>query len=83
MNVFEDEVLLPAMSRTFTAHSQIVCAILDHGGDSNYLSARGGMSFGVRRMFMTDEEEECENSSSVGDGGGRDGAGTNNARKTE
>ena len=58
MEVFENKVHLPAIARAFTGHNQIVCSILEHDGDNDYLSKRGGMHFGVRRMYMTDEEGE-------------------------
>ena len=35
---------------------KIVCAILENDGDNNYLSQKGGKSFGVRRCFMTNED---------------------------
>ena len=31
----------------------MVLAILEKKGDSNYLSKRGGISFGIRKCFMT------------------------------
>ena len=42
VKLFEYEAQFPTISRAFTAHNQIICAILDHGGGNNYLSARGG-----------------------------------------
>ena len=50
--------LVIAISRAFAAHNQIVSCILKHDGDKNYLSVRGGMSFVIRRMYLTDEEGE-------------------------
>ena len=58
MKVWEEKGHLPAISRAFVAHHQIVSCIIQHDGDNKYLSERGGMSFGVRRMYMTDEEGE-------------------------
>lgn len=36
--VFNDEALLPTVARAFAGHHQIVCLVLDHNGDNNYLS---------------------------------------------
>ena len=45
-----------AMSRAFAGHHQIVCSILEHEGDNTYLSSKGGLSFGIRKMFVPDQE---------------------------
>ena len=54
--VWDDPRHCIAMSRAFAGHWQIVCSILTHEGDNNYLSDRGGLSFGVRKMFVADAE---------------------------
>lgn len=58
MTVWTDKTHLPAILRAFVGHSQIVCAILEHKGNSNYLLERGGLLFVIRRMYMTNEEGE-------------------------
>ena len=58
MKAWEDDTNRIAMARAFAGHSQIVCAILHHNGDNNYLSQRGGLSFGIRRTFVSDPEGE-------------------------
>ena len=40
MKVWRDESTLPAISRGFAGHHQVVCAILEHEGDNNYLIER-------------------------------------------
>ena len=45
MQVFDDKAHLPTIARVFTWHSQIVCSILEHDGDNDYLSKRGGVHF--------------------------------------
>ena len=49
---------LPAISRDFARHKQIVRSILEHGGDNNYLSTRGGMRCWLRRSYLVDAEGE-------------------------
>jgi len=49
-------MIVSAFARAFAGHHQIVCAIISQNGDNNYLAERGGMSFGVRRSYMTDHE---------------------------
>ena len=44
------------MAQAFAGHSQIVLAILANKGNNNYLSERGGLSFGIRRTFCSDLE---------------------------
>ena len=46
------------MSRAFAGHHQIVNSILHHEGDNSYLSKKGGLSFGIRKHFVCDEESE-------------------------
>ena len=58
MTIWVDKTYLPAISRTFDGHSQIVCAILKHKDDKSYLLARGELSFGARQMYMKDEDGE-------------------------
>ena len=58
MNVYNNKDHLPAIARAFAGHNQIVCAIIENNGDNNYLSKRKGLSFGIRRCYITDEEGE-------------------------
>ena len=46
------------MSRAFAGHHQIVNSILHYNGDNSYLSKKGGLSFGIRKHFVCDEDEE-------------------------
>ena len=55
-SVWENPSNYAAMARAFAGHSQIVLSILHHKGDNNYLSEKGGLSFGIRRTFVTDAE---------------------------
>ena len=55
-SVWENPSNYAAMAREFAGHSQIVLSILHHKGDNNYLSEKGGLSFGIRRTFVTDAE---------------------------
>ena len=52
MKVWSDHQNTVAMARAFAGHSQIVSTILHNNGDNDYLSDRGGMSFGIRRTFV-------------------------------
>ena len=56
MKVWKSESHLPAIARAFTAHNQVTVCILEHEGDNNNLSTRGGLSFGIRCMCMKNEE---------------------------
>ena len=53
---WEDENNKLAMARAFAGHHQIVSAVLHHKGDNTYLSEKGGLSFGVRKLFVPDVE---------------------------
>ena len=55
-SVWEDDRHRVAMARAFAGHHQIVCSILHHEGDNQYLSERGGLSFRIRKMFVADAE---------------------------
>ena len=44
-----------AMAKAFAAHPQIVCAIIEHKGDNNYLTEKGRLSFGIRRTYQCNE----------------------------
>ena len=46
------------MSRAFAGHHQIVNSILHHKDDNTYLSKKGGLSLGIRKHFICDEEGE-------------------------
>ena len=54
--VWNDENNRTAMARAFAGHHQIVNAILHHNGDNSYLTKKGGLSFGVRKSFVCDED---------------------------
>ena len=56
MKIWVDERNLPAISRSFSGHCQMIVAILDNKGGNNYLSERGGISFGIHKCFMTSSE---------------------------
>ena len=56
MKIWADERDLPVIAQSFSGYHQIVLAILDNKGDSNYLSEWRGISFGVRKWFMTSPE---------------------------
>jgi hypothetical protein len=56
MNVCQDKRHQVTMLRAFAGHLQIVCSILHHKGYNKYLSEKGGLSFGIRKMFVVDEE---------------------------
>ena len=58
MKVWNNKKNTVAMSRAFAGHSQVVCAILAHNGDNTYLREKNGMTFGVRKMFVPDEDGE-------------------------
>ena len=58
MKVWSGHQSTVARARAFTGHSQIVTEILHCKGDISYLSDRGGMSFGIRHTFVSDEEGE-------------------------
>ena len=54
--VWNDEKNHVAMSRAFAGHHQIVLSIMHHNGDNAYLSERGGLSFGIRKSFVVDDQ---------------------------
>ena len=56
MKVWNNDIHKQAMARAFAAHPQIVCAIIEHNGDNNYLSEKGGLSFGIRSTYKCNEE---------------------------
>ncbi len=58
MKVWEDKTNIISMARAFAAQPQIACAILEHEGDNDYLSEKGGLSFGVRRTYHCTEDGE-------------------------
>ena len=41
------------MARAFADHHQIVCSIMEHKGDNTYLSNKGGLSFGLRKLYVS------------------------------
>ena len=53
MKVWNDEANLGAIARAFASHWQIVCAAMFHKGDNDYLKEKGGLSFGIRKTFVT------------------------------
>ena len=54
--VWHDERNKLAMARAFAGHHQIVTSIMKHKGDNNYLSEKGGLSFGMWKVFIRNEE---------------------------
>ena len=56
MKVWNDDKNKLAMARAFSGHHQFVASIIAHGGDNDYLSKKGGLSFGVRRTFIRNED---------------------------
>ena len=56
--VWNDKSNLPALAKAYSAHHQIVYAILDSNGGNDYLRKRKGLSFGMRKAFMTTEDGE-------------------------
>ena len=58
MIIFNDKEKLPAMSRGFSGHHQVVCSLLEHNGNNTYLKEKRGTSFGVRRHFVENEEKD-------------------------
>ena len=53
---FFDETHVAAMSRAFAAQSQIVSAIRSEEGGNKYLTSSTGLSFGIRKHFVVDED---------------------------
>ena len=56
--VFFNSDNLPALARAYAGHHQIVCAVLECEGGNEYLSKRKGMSFGIRKSYMTSADGE-------------------------
>jgi hypothetical protein len=56
MNVWQDKRHQVAMLHVFTGKLQIVCSILHHDRDNKYLSEKGGLSFGIRKICVVDED---------------------------
>ena len=56
--VWNDRRNLPDLARSYAGHHQIVCAMLENDGGNDYLRERKGLSFGVRKAFMTTEDGE-------------------------
>ena len=56
MNVWHDKRNELAMARAFAGHHQIVSSIMNYKGDNNYLFEKGGLSFGIRKTFIGNEE---------------------------
>ena len=55
VKVWVDDRNLPAIDRSFGGHHQ---RVLENKGDNNYLNERGGISFGIRKCFMTSLDED-------------------------
>ena len=51
-------IQLWCQARAFAGHHQIVNSILHYKGDNTYLSKKRGLSFGIRKHFIWDEEAE-------------------------
>ena len=47
-----------AMARAFAGHHQIVCAILEHKGSNDFLTAKNGLTFGICNNYVADDELE-------------------------
>ena len=58
IQVWNNKKHAPAISSVFTTHDQIVSTILCHNGDNNCLSVSERLLFGVRRMYISNEEGE-------------------------
>ena len=56
MKVWNESKNKQAIARAFVAHHQIVSSIIEHKGDNKFLSEKGGLTYGVRRMFVRTEE---------------------------
>ena len=56
MTVWDNKTNELAMARAFAGHHQIVCSIMKYNGDNNYLSEKGGLSFGIRKAYIRNEE---------------------------
>ena len=58
MKVWEDKSNLTAISRAFSAQHQISSAIIHYRGRNTYLSEKGGMHFGIRKVYRDDVNVE-------------------------
>ena len=56
--VWFDETNLPALARSYAGHHQLVCAVLANKGGNDYLNETKGLSFGIRKTFMTTEDKQ-------------------------
>ena len=56
MKVWNDKSNTQALARAFAGHHQIVETIRQHKGDNKFLTEKGGLSFGVRRTYIRNEE---------------------------
>ena len=56
MQVWDDETNREAMARAFAGHHQVVSAIMEDEGDNKYYSGGKGLSFGVRKAFVKDDD---------------------------
>ena len=53
--VWHDKSNLCAIARAFASHWQVVLAAMHHKGDNDYLKEKGGLTFGIRKMFVQNE----------------------------
>ena len=56
MKVWNDTTNRQALGRAFAGHHQIVETIRQYKGDNKFLTEKGGLSFGVRRTYICNEE---------------------------
>lgn len=56
MKVWRDRTNTQALARAFAGHHQIVETIRKCDGDNKFLTEKGGLSFGVRRTYIRNEE---------------------------
>ena len=56
MKVWKDDANKQAIARAFAGHHQIVEEIRQNKGDNKFLSEKGGLSFGIRRTYIRNEE---------------------------
>ena len=52
---FWSKDMLLAISKGFTGHHQVVCAILDNKGGNEFLTSKGRFHFGVSRLFVANK----------------------------
>ena len=58
MKIWTNKSKLPAIDRSFSKYIQMLLAIMENKGDNNHLSEREGISFGIRKYFMTSRDRD-------------------------